>query len=536
MTKSRNFLINIGLLVAGIFLFALPHPNFISVQGFPLLSYFCYIPLFILIHRLSWKTVWAYGLIYGIGCYAVFAYWLAVFNPVCVPVISGMYGLYLMVAFLVLKGADSLFPKHNYFAQWVIWCAYEYVKTLGFSGFNYAVTAYSQWRWGVILQSASIFGVFGLSAVISFTSAWFTTVIKDSSPKLLQKILNHKVSACIWLVIFTGLIIYGFVSPVDYSENETRTVALIQTNSDPWYGGESAFSKDLKILKNLSDKALAENPDVDFVVWPETAFIPRITYNYQHRPDQMRYGLVKDLLEYIDSKDVPFVIGNDDCVQGYDADGNYGVLDYNAALLFRPGENVIPPEPEKYWKNHLVPFTEHFPFKKELPFIYNLLKENDTHFWESGTEKSTFNIDGVTFFTPICFEDTFGNLCREFVLDGAQLIVNMSNDAWARTAACQYQHLAMGLFRAVENRIPSVRSTSSGQTVIIDPNGKIIQMLEPFEENYLVGEFPVMDTSEKTLYTKYGDYAGVFFVVASIIMLAVGIILKILEKTRKCQK
>ncbi|MCR4940760.1 MAG: apolipoprotein N-acyltransferase [Treponemataceae bacterium] len=536
MAKFKNVLVNFGLLLSGIVLFALPHPNFITVEGFPLLSYFAYIPLFILVRRVSLKTVWAYGLAYGTGCYCLYVYWLAIFNPVSMPVIAGMYGIYLMLAFLFMKAAASFFPKYAYFAEWVVWCAYEYLKTLGFPGFNYGVTAYSHWRWTLLIQIASVIGVFGLSAFISFSSAWFSAVICDGSTGIVKKIKNHKVSGIIWLALFIGIIVFGIVSPVDYSDCDTKRIALIQTNSDPWDGADSVYNRDLQTLKRLSDAAIAEAGDLDLVVWPETAFIPRITYHYKHRQNPVMFGLVNELLDYLDSKNVPFVIGNDDCVKGYNKDGVYTDLDYNSALLFFPGENVIPPEPVRYWKNHLVPFTEHFPFKKQLPMIYKMLEENDTHFWEEGKEKTVFDLGGLKFCTPICFEDTFGDISRDFVLNGAQAIVNMSNDAWARTASCQYQHLAMGVFRTVENRIPAVRATSSGQTVIIDPNGKVLDMAEPFTETYLICELPVIERASQTIYTKYGDYAGKFFVLASFVVLAFGIVKAIMEKIKYGKK
>lgn len=536
MTKGKNVLINFGLLLSGIFLFALPHPNFITVEGFPLLSYFAFIPVFILIKRASWKSVWIYGLLYGTGAYCLFVYWLAIFNPVSMPVIAGMYALYLMLAFLAMKGASVLFPKYDIFAQWIVWCAYEYVKTLGFPGFNYGVTAYSHWRWTLIIQIASVIGVFGLSAVITFPSAWFAAVLTDKTDGWLQKVKNHRISGVIWLVLFAFVIVYGIVSPMDYSENETKKIALIQTNSDPWDGGDSVYKRDLKTLERLSDAAIAADSGVELVVWPETAFIPRITYHYKHRQNPMLYELVSELLEYINSKSVPFVVGNDDCVKGYNIDGVYTDIDYNAALLFRPGENVIPPEPDRYWKNHLVPFTEHFPFKKQLPVIYKMLEENDTHFWESSDEKTVFDLNGFKFCTPICFEDTFGDIARDFTLNGAQAIVNMSNDAWARTASCQYQHLAMGVFRTVENRIPAVRATSSGQTVLIDPNGKILKMAEPFEETYLICELPVVNNETPTLYTRFGDYAGKLFVYLTFMLYVAGIALIIMRKIKNGQK
>ena len=332
------------------------------------------------------------------------------------------------------------------------------------------------------------------------------------------------------LVVFTIVIIYGVVSPVDYSEDETKTIALIQTNTDPWVGGFASYERDFKTLQRLSNEALAESSEIDFVVWPETAFVPRINYHYYNREDRSRTNLVNSLLTYIDSKDVPFIIGSDEGVMGYSASGRYELLDYNAVLAFIPGENVIPPTPETYRKMHLVPFTESFPFEKQLPTIYNILVEQDVHLWEQGTEVVVFDIDGLKFGTPICFEDTFGYIGRRYVLNGAQAIINLSNDAWSRSLACQYQHLSMAVFRSVENRIPSARATSSGQTVFIDPNGVVVQMAEPFTETYLIGTIPVRDMTKKTLYTLWGDYVGIIFSILALLVLGGGVVLAIIKR------
>ncbi len=532
ITKNvRYVLINIGLLISACFLFALPHPTDLFLPGLPFLSYFAFIPVFLLVQRSSWKSVWLYGLLYGLGGYFIYVFWLATFDPVAMPVIAGMYGIYLLLTFLVLKLASELFPKYSSYAQWVVWCAYEYIKTTGFTGFNYGVTAYSHWKWTLLIQCVDVIGVFGLSAVISFTSAWITAVINDKASGIGAKIRNHWIAGAAWAVVFCAIIVYGFVSPVDYSQNDTMTVALMETNADPWRGGESAYKVELNKLMKLSDQALAENPDVQLVVWPETAFVPRITWHYQHRENRNLFNYVDTLLKYLDSKEVPFLIGNDDAVMGYTSDGVYGSVDYNSALLFRPGVNVIPPKPETYHKMHLVPFTESFPFKKSLPVVYEMLKENDTHFWEIGDEAVVFEVDGVKFGSPICFEDTFGYITRRYVNNGAQFVANMTNDAWAHSEACQTQHLAMALFRSVENRIPTVRSTASGPTCIIDPNGKITACAEQFAETYLVGTIPVMDVeSHKTIYTRYGDYAGIFFVVAASLLIVAGIVIKLVGK------
>ena len=547
-TDSHSLLARCGialsLLVISIILFALPQPNLLTVQGIPFLAYFALVPVFLLVRFVSWKTVWLFGIAYGVGAYCLFTYWLATFHPLGIFVISFMYGLYLMVAFPLLKGAAALFPKWGWLVQGMVWCAYDYVKTLGFSGFHYGVLSYSHWRWTPLIQIVDVVGIWGLDALITFTSAWFTAVIVDAYRNrdvegcdcrlkafvrsLPAACRGHWISGCCWLVVFAGVLVYGFVSPVDYSQEPQVEVALIQQNSDPWVGGMTAYQRDLKTLMRLSDQALAQNPQVDFVVWPETAFVPRIAWHYRHRYERDKFQLVQELLQYLDRAPVPFVIGND---HGVDGVGNR-ILDYNAVLLFKPGENTLPPTPDIYGKMKLVPFTEYFPFDKQFPQLYQMLLNGDTHMWEPGVEPVVFEVDGLRFSTPICFEDTFGFVGRRFVNAGAQAFVNLSNDAWSKSLACQYQHLSMAVFRSVENRVPTVRSTTTGQTCIIDPNGRILAMAEPFVETYLVGSIPVLDKTEKTVYTRLGDYVGVIFALAAILLLLAGLLARMLRKVR----
>ncbi len=533
--------IALSLLVLSILLFALSQPNLLTVHGIPFLVYFALVPVFLLVRLVSWRTVWLWGMVYGVGSYCLFTYWLATFHPLGIFVISFMYGLYLMLVFPLLKAAASFFPKWGWLVQAVVWCAYDYVKTLGFAGFHYGVLSYSQWRMTALIQIVDLVGIWGLNALIVFSSAWITAVVLDACRirdcgwglKALVRALpsacrSHWISGCCWLVALGATLIYGFISPIDYSQNPQVKVALIQQNSDPWVGGMGAYQRDLKTLMWLSDQALAQNPDVDFVVWPETAFVPRIGWHYQHRYNRDSFQLVQELLQYLDKAPVPFVIGND---HGVDGTGNQ-ILDYNAVLLFEPGKNTLPPQPAVYGKMKLVPFTEHFPFDKQFPTLYQMLLNGDTHMWTPGTVPVVFEVGGLQFSTPICFEDTFGFVGRRFVNAGAQAFVNLSNDAWSKSLACQYQHLSMAVFRSVENRVPTVRSTTTGQTCIIDPNGRIVAMADSFTETWLVGSIPVLDKTRKTVYTRLGDYVGVIFAVAAALLLVAGLVAGILRKSR----
>jgi len=442
--------------------------------------------------------------------------------------------------------------------------AFEYLRTLGFLGYSYGITGYSQWRLIPIIQIADIAGVWGVSALVVFPSIWlaaalsgarnnnlssdndtgqidasgnlFVSVCADSWLKIRTFFQCEKISALVWFALLVFSLVYGFASRIDYSgakgsDIRQVKVALIQHNTDPWLPSkaptaEQAFEEyrnDYNILTRLSNEALAAHPDTDLVVWSETAFVPRIYWHTNYRDDPVSWELVKELLDYLAGQNVPFVIGNDDArkdpaLNPYDDNR----VDYNAVMLFDRGQLIT-----QYRKLHLVPFTEHFPYEKQLPWIYQALKNADTHFWETGKEATVFDSRGIKFSTPICFEDTFGNLSRDFVRNGAELIVNLSNDAWSHSLPAQMQHLSMAVFRAVENRRSMVRSTASGQTCAIDPNGKIIAMAEPFTEAWLSAEVPIVTPA--TLYTRYGDYLGIFFAWAAVFLLIIGIILYIIR-------
>ena len=546
--SPRHFFCNLLLLLSAVLLFALSHPNPLSVYGFPPAAFVAFVPLFVLVRRTSFGFSFLWGALYGFLCYCAYSYWLATFHPLALYVITSLYLFWMAVVVPLLKLADMFFPGKGYILQWALWVGYEYIKTLGFNAYCYGIIGYSLWSWPVFIQIASVFGVWGVSAFVVFPSAWIGKGINFSLDSMKEKKAGkpdcvreffcsfgrfagiEKISAFCWLGFLLFTLVFGFVSYKDYSGYPSVKAALIQPNSDPWHGGLSAYKEEFRKLSRLSDEAVSAHPDVDFVVWPETAFIPRIEWHYKYREDRESFNLVSDLLTYLDSAPVPFVIGNDDAVREMTEDGYVDRVDYNSVFVFYPGENVIPPRPERYRKTHLVPFTEHFPYKKTFPWIYDLLVASDTHFWKKGTDFKVFEIGDLKFSTPICFEDTFGYISRRFVNSGARAIVNLTNDAWAKDKCCQYQHLAMSVFRAVENRVPLVRSTATGQTAFVDPNGRIVSMADSFSETWLTAEIPLVPDDSKTLYRLWGDLWGIIFLFSSITVLVAGIVIRVFVK------
>jgi apolipoprotein N-acyltransferase len=458
----------------------------------------------------------------------LFNYWLSVFHPLAGLIVGIIYLFYFAVLFPLLKLALILFPRRGFILQWCIWVAYEYLRTQGFLGYSYGITGYSQWTVLPLIQIADIFGVWGVSALAVFPSAYIAAALDGWFPppgRIRTFAVRERFPLGLWVLALAAALVYGFAAPLDYSGTASARIALIQHNTDPWRGGMEDYRNNYRILKRLSLEALEREPKPDLVVWSETAFVPRIYWHTTYRDDPESYVLVKELLDFLREQEVPFVIGNDDARRVVDATGNWERVDYNAVMLFERGEIT-----GLYRKLHLVPFTEHFPYQKQLPWVYEALRNADTHFWETGDEATVFTAGGLRFSSPICFEDTFGYLSRDFVRNGAELIVNLSNDAWSGSLPAQMQHLGMAVFRAVENRRAMVRSTASGQTCGVDPNGRILAMAEPFAETWLTVEVPVVQA--ETLYTRYGDLWGRLFALAAGIVLLIGIFRRIIEASK----
>ncbi len=503
------------LLFCSAILFALSFPSFISDKGFPIFGYVALTPMFMAIRHIRFKTAPLWGFLYGLVSYALFNYWLGIFYPPAIVIIPALYAVYYFLLFPALKLADKAFPRWGFLVQSIIWIGYEYLRTKGFLGYPYGILGYTQYSVPLVARLAALTGVWGVSALLVLPSALLANVLQDGIK------MHIKVSAIAYVGVFVLVLVYSFITGCDYSGCPVKKAALIQQNIDPWQGGDATYREALRRLTKMSTQAQNDKygpPDI--VVWSETSFVPSIDWHTRYRTDPEYYKMVKELRAYMDQQSIPFVLGNNEGVLGFDEETKQQVRqDHNSALLFEKGEIT-----KVYRKIHLVPFTEHFPYKKQLPFIYNFLVDWDTHFWIPGTEYTVFDAAGFKFSTPICFEDSFGDLSRAFVQNGAQVIMNLSNDGWAYSVPAEMQHMAMATFRAYENRRTVVRSTNSGITCVIDPSGRRIAEIEPFIEGYLIADVPVYDDTT-TLYTRWGDWFGALCAIAAALLLAWGLLL-----------
>ncbi len=405
-----------------------------------------------------------------------------------------------------------------------VFVSWEYLRSLGWLGFSYGDLGYSQWNNFFMLPFASIGGVW----ILTFFCAFFSSFLSFVFYSLKLKSKNNAVLVSVFVLgVFSCIFSLGKVlsSPLDCNEEECKslTVCAVQNNTDSSKYEVEFYRRDVSSLLSLSEKAL-EDSDIDIIVWPETSVVPPVEWNLKHGTDSDRLNLINEVLNFAGKIDSCLVLGN----QSKEDDA-----DYNAALVFNSDSLGNKKEnPLIYRKIHLVPFTEYFAWKNIFPHIYKILLNGDSRLWEKGSEFSVFRVNDVGFSTPICFEDTFGSLCRTYVNNGADFLINLSNDSWAKSNTAQNQHLSMAVFRAVENECPLVRSTASGVTCVIGANGKILKQCESFSESYVVEKIKI-NGNKKTFYTRFGNWFAFFCVFVCVIIFIYGVFFRLLENKSK---
>ena len=472
----RTLCSEVLVLLASAFVLAASFPGFLTDDGIAPLVFVALIPVFMVIRNTTWRCVWFHGFLFGLVYYFFFNYWLKGFHALAIVIAPVIKGGEMLLLFLALKAIDEAFPKKGYILKGAVWAAYAYLAENWFGGYPYGNIFYALYPYPVLYQIADITGIWGIICLMVFPQAAAADYLypwvmgKRGSFRLWLK--SNLIPLIIWALLSVASIIYGIFSLAyweDRTPSSTMRVACVQHNHDSWKGGYNTYRSNFNNLKRYTTESLATDPDL--VIWSETAFVPSVawhtTYDAEGTVWEDIHDLTIDFVEYAESIGVPLLTGNpksviaDPSLPPYDEDGNKNSVEYNTVILFQDGEIK-----GEYIKQHLVPFTEHFPYEKQLPWLYNLLKAMDYNWWIPGTEPTVFDLNGVHFSTPICYEDAFGVLNAEYVASGAEVIINMTNDNWSKKPSAEWQHAEIAAFRSVETRKAMVRGTNSGITCL----------------------------------------------------------------------
>ena len=475
-----------------------PRPDLASVAWIAL------VPVFVLMYERPFRS----GFAAGVGFFGLVLYWL----NIVMTTYGKMHPVFSVVAYLLLVGYLALFFA---VATWaacrlrerlglsplltlpVLWVALEFLRSFLLSGFPWASLGYSQQSHLVLIQSVDLFGVYGLSFLIVLVNVVLAGTVRALA-KSSRSALPWKsaITAALLLAVNSGYGYFRLAQDLN-SRERTLSVSLIQGNIDQslkWHPANQ--QKTVALYRNLSLAAVG-GKQTDLLIWPESA----APFYFQDA------GPLSNVVVATASQADSWLLFGSPAYEYVNRRPQY----LNSAFLLS-GEGKVLGRSDKV---HLVPFGEYVPMGKYLPFIDKLVVGIGD--FSPGTI-SPLPMNGTEIGVLVCYEAIFPELAREWVRQGSDLLVNITNDAWFGRSSAPYQHLAMTRFRAIENRIWIARAANTGISAFIAPSGAIIAQSPIFETLYLQGEVGI--GSRPTLYTRFGDVIPALFIVLCIVWLA----------------
>ena len=478
--------------------------------GLSILAWVAFLPLLYAIRGKSPKSSFRLGFLSGFVAYAGIFYWLTIVMTtygklplpvsICLTLLMAAYLALFVAATAALSRFAENFSVPLLITFPAVWVALEYVRAYLLTGFPWSLLGYTQYRTLPLLQIADITGVYGVSFLILLVNIFLYQLWRWVRGK--DGATYPFLATCTAIPLLLATIWYGFVVLNREVSGAVVKVALAQGNIPQDIKWNPAFQEEtVAIYERLSRQS--SGAGAALVVWPESS----LPFFFQREPTYS--ARVSSLARELGTA----LIVSSPALE-HEA-GRQKLLN-SAFLLAADGTAVGRAD-----KVHLVPFGEYVPLARLLPFVKKMVQGIGD--FSPGRAPvplaASFGKIGIL----ICFEGIFPEISREYVAHGAALLVNITNDAWFGNSSAPYQHLSMTVFRAVENRVPLVRSANTGITAIIDNRGHVRGMTGLFREALLSGE--VRLGSEKSLYTEYGDIFA-----WGCIALAIGIIVFALRK------
>ena len=451
---------------------------------------------------------------------------------------SYIYAVYFLFSFLmgVQFGVLGLFitrQKCQYISNLLgiaaLWTLMEWSRLFVFSGFSWNPVGLSLTSGVYPMQMASLWGMYGMSFWVIFVNLLG-----------LRGWLKEKLSSFLLfgLASLTPYL-YGMYqfSEHEHSINtrETINIVLVQTSFPIEEIMDFSSRKEMisyvmtewqQILSLLQKQ---KNHAIDLIVLPEYV-VPFGTYSpifpYDFVKKTFREILGEDSLPHLASLEAPYAqeyatpsgnvwfVNNAFWLQSlaniYHSAVVAGLEDveelspgqfayYSAAIHFNPF--TLPSE--RYAKRVLLPFAEYIPFEfcKKIAAEYGIGGS-----FCPGKEAVIFHHDKASFGVSICYEETFGHLMRETRRNGAELLVNLTNDSWYPNSRLTHQHFDHARLRSIENGIPHVRACNTGLTCGIDSLGRVIAKIEGDDSVADSIYIKVSTYHYPTLYSQCGDY------------------------------
>ena len=479
--------------LATVFLLWLGLPG--SGGFWPLLVLAC-VPLFVSVCRGSRRQAVLFGLLTGVGHFLLQLYWIVFVLghygglPLFLSVPALLLLCFYMAGYVVVFSLLArLFVLHlsPSFSLWLLPCAWvglDLLRSLLFSGFPWMDLGYGFADVPLLFQSADIWGHYGLTFLIVLLNTFFSLLILGR--------FNKRVTVRLLLPVCLLLFLVGSYSTWRWQQMEQRlgeaesiNVAVVQGNveqAQKWNPARQGVT--VKGYIEKSRQVMGQKPQPELLVWPETAlpFYP------------VAHPLLEPITRFVGEEQVMLLTGS----PWYKRDSLQPekIEFFNSSLLLNTRGDIV----ARTSKSHLVPFGEYVPLKKFLPFLAPLIEAVGDFI--PGEIANPPACKKARIGVLICFESIFPDISRKWVDTGANVLVNITNDAWYGRSSAPYQTLAMTRLRAVETRRAVVRSANTGFSAFIDPLGRL-QRLSPLFVAWTAVE-KVVIVEERTLFVRGG--------------------------------
>jgi apolipoprotein N-acyltransferase len=364
------------------------------------------------------------------------------------------------------------------------WVATEMLRAHTLYRFAWCLLGYSQQPHLPFVQIAAFTAVYGVSFLVASPAA--AIAYASCAPGV-----RARRAALLGCAALVGLVwLHGTRTLSRPAEGaDSLRVALVQGNirqDEKWDPRLARANIDAHV--DLTHAAAERGARL--VVWPESA----VPFLFDEAPE-----LARSLAELARSRGVYLLFGNDDSEER----GGTRSIWVGAKLLAPDGELR-----SRYRKMRLVPFGEYVPLQPLLTLGGRVTARLVRAVGEfvPGTEFAVGEVDGHGVSVFICYEAIFPDQVRQFRARGAELLVNVTNDAWYGRTSAPYQHFAMAAFRAVENGVWLVRAANTGISAVVDPRGRVVESTPLFERTVVVRDVPLLGGG--TFYSRHGDVFG----------------------------
>jgi apolipoprotein N-acyltransferase len=456
------------------------------------------------------RRAFALGYSLGIAYFLTLLYWIANLIPASSARMPWLMIPATILLVLYLSCYTALFTLCQsfllrrfggaaIFAAPALWSLLEIARSRGELGFPWGILSNALVRFPVAVQGVSVYGPFGLSLVIVLVNLLVAFALFG------RRWGGRAAAVVAAIVIIAGHLVWGareidrFDGGGRATENRAghRRAAVIQPNTDLAIKWNPAYRDTIfGWIEEWTVRGGAAG--VDIVVFPETA--APISFSHQTT-------YVRRLKRFARDNEVDLFTGFIDHTRVNDQ-----WRPHNAAGLFnREGETA-----GYYIKVNLLPFGERMPFGQYIPFL------GDLDFGQAefvpGTVQTLFRSRAGTFGALICFESTFADYTRRYVLNGADFLVNITNDGWFGSTVGPRQHAETAVMRAVENRVTLLRAANTGISMVVDPVGRVIDRIDLDREGLLIA--PIYPKGRLTFFCRHGHLA--FWIMVLINLAAVG--------------